>query len=142
MVRMVFSDFTAKEDLLKILSMKGWATGEDVYKIFITNARSTDMPLQKLSEITTVRAPAMVGNVTGFTAFYIKDELLSNFFSYHCIVYQEALCGRILLFRQVMKTITKVVDSRSSFATPPFQGLIRKSWRSSSHSAYWSMLVQ
>ncbi|GFT07526.1 DUF4371 domain-containing protein [Nephila pilipes] len=53
MVRMVFIDFTVKEELLKILPMKGQTTGEDIYKTFITYASLINMPLQKLSAITT-----------------------------------------------------------------------------------------
>lgn len=37
-VRMVFSNFTVKEDLLRILSMKGPKTGEDIYNILRTYA--------------------------------------------------------------------------------------------------------
>ncbi|XP_023232148.1 zinc finger BED domain-containing protein 5-like [Centruroides sculpturatus] len=110
MVRMVFSDFTVKEDLLKILPMKGRTTGEDIYKIFITYAKSIDMPLQKLSAITTDGAPAMVGNVNGFIALCIKDKSFPNFMSYHCIIHQEVLCGKILPFGHVMKIITKIVN--------------------------------
>ncbi|XP_023225070.1 zinc finger BED domain-containing protein 5-like [Centruroides sculpturatus] len=109
MVRMVFSDFTVK-DLLKILPMKGRTTGEDIYKIFITYAKLIDIPLQKLSAITTDGAPAMVGNVNGFIALCIKDKSFPNFMSYHCIIHQEVLCGKILPFGHVMKIITKIVN--------------------------------
>ncbi|KAK9703771.1 hypothetical protein QE152_g29109 [Popillia japonica] len=56
---MVFSNFTVKEDMLQILPMKGQTRGEDIYNTFRTYAKSINMPLHKLSAITTDGAPAM-----------------------------------------------------------------------------------
>lgn len=69
------------------------------------------MPLHKLSAITTDGAPAMVGKINGFIALCKKDESFSNFMSYHCIIHQEALCGKILPFEHVMKIVTKIINS-------------------------------
>ncbi|KAG8222172.1 hypothetical protein J437_LFUL001263 [Ladona fulva] len=95
MVRMVFYNFAVKEDLLKLLPMK---------------AHTTDMPLHKLSAITTDEAPAIVGNINGFIALCKKDKSFPNFLSYHCIIHQEVLCGRILPFEHVIKIVTKIVN--------------------------------
>ena len=45
MVRMVFSNFAVKEDMLQILPMKGQTSGEDIYKTFRTYSKSINMPL-------------------------------------------------------------------------------------------------
>lgn len=111
MVRMVFSNFTVKEELLQILPMKGQTRGEDIYNTFRTYAKSINMPLHKLSAITTDGAPAMVGKNKGFIALCKKDESFSNFMSYHCIIHQEALCCKILPFEHVMKIVTKIINS-------------------------------
>lgn len=111
MVRMVFSNFTVKEDMLQILPMKGQTRGEDIYNTFRTYAKSINMPLHKLSAITTDGAPAMVGKNKGFIALCKKDESFSNFMSYHCIIHQEALCSKILPFEHVMKIVTKIINS-------------------------------
>lgn len=111
MVRMVFSNFTVKEDLLTILPMKGQTRGEDIYNIFRTYANSINMPLHKLSAITTDGAPAMVGKNKGFIAFCEKDESFPRFLAYHCIIHQEALCCKILPFDHVMKIVTNIINS-------------------------------
>ena len=111
MVRMVFSNFTVKEDMLQILPMKGQTRDEDIYNTFRTYAKSINMPLHKLSVITTDGAPAMVGKNKGFIALCKKDESFSNFMFYHCIIHQEALCCKILPFEHVMKIVTKIINS-------------------------------
>lgn len=111
MVRMVFSNFTVKEDMLQILPMKGQTRGEDIYNTFKTYAKSINMPLHKLSAITTDGAPAMMGKNKGFIALCMKDDSFSNFMSYHCIIHQEALCCKILPFEHVMKIVTKIINS-------------------------------
>ena len=45
MVRMVFSNFAVKEDMLQILPKKGQTSGEDIYKTFRTYSKSINMPL-------------------------------------------------------------------------------------------------
>ena len=74
MVRIVFSNFTVKEDTLQILPMKGQTRGENIYKTFRTYAKSINMHLHKLSAITTGGAPAMVGKIKRFIAVCKKVE--------------------------------------------------------------------
>ena len=57
MVRMVFSNFTVKEVMLQILHMKGQTRAEDIYNTLRTHAKSINMPLHKLSAITSDGAP-------------------------------------------------------------------------------------
>ena len=110
MVRMVFSNFTVKEDMLQILHMKGQTRGDDMYKTFRAYTKSINMPLHKLSLIITDGAPAMVGKNKGFIALCKKDESFSNYMSYHCIIHQETLCCKILPFKHVMKIVTKIIN--------------------------------
>uniref|UniRef100_K7GCV0 Uncharacterized protein n=1 Tax=Pelodiscus sinensis TaxID=13735 RepID=K7GCV0_PELSI len=105
MVRMVFSDFTIKEELLKVLPMKGRTKGEDIYNLFKSYATSISMPLHKLSAITTDGAPAMMGCTNGFIALCKKN------LSYHCIIHQEALCVKVLSFQHVMNVVIKIINS-------------------------------
>jgi hypothetical protein len=109
MVRMVFSNFTVKEDMLQILPMKGQPRGEDIYNTFETYVKS--MPLHTLSAITTDGATAMMGKNIGFITLCMKDDSFSNFLSYHCIIHQEALCCKIRPFENVMKIVTKIISS-------------------------------
>uniref|UniRef100_A0A8C5SPD7 SCAN box domain-containing protein n=1 Tax=Laticauda laticaudata TaxID=8630 RepID=A0A8C5SPD7_LATLA len=110
-VRLVFSDLAVKEELLKILSLKGKMRGEDIFLTFRNYATETNLPLHKLSSITTDGAPAMVGSLDGFIAHCQKDETFPKFISYHCIIHQEALCAKVLQFKHVMDVVTKIINS-------------------------------
>jgi hypothetical protein len=107
MVRMVFSDCTVKEELLKILPMKRQTKCEDIYNSFKTSAMEMSLPLHKLSAISTDGAPGMLGSINGLIALCKKDETFPDFISYHCIIRQEALCVKILLFGHVMNVVRK-----------------------------------
>ncbi|XP_044306557.1 general transcription factor II-I repeat domain-containing protein 2-like isoform X2 [Varanus komodoensis] len=110
-VRMVFSDLSVKEELLKILSLKGKTRGEDIFQTFKNYVTEINLPLHKLSSITTDGAPAMVGCIDGFIAHCQKDESFPKFVSYHCIIHQEALCAKVLQFKHVMDVVTKIINS-------------------------------
>ncbi|XP_035215021.1 zinc finger BED domain-containing protein 5-like, partial [Stegodyphus dumicola] len=58
-VKMVFSDFTTKEEFLKVLPLKGSTRGEDIFSTFKKYITDVKLPVQKLSSITTDGAPAM-----------------------------------------------------------------------------------
>jgi hypothetical protein len=107
MVRMMFSDFTVKEELLKVLPMKRQTKGEDIYNTFKTFAMKISLPLHKLSAIVTDGAPGMLGSI----ALCKKDESFPDFISYHCIIHQEALCAKILPFGHVMNVVKKIINS-------------------------------
>uniref|UniRef100_K7FGN3 HAT C-terminal dimerisation domain-containing protein n=1 Tax=Pelodiscus sinensis TaxID=13735 RepID=K7FGN3_PELSI len=85
MVRMEFSDFTVKEELLKLLPMKG-------------------MPLYKLSVITTDGAPAMMGSTNGFIALCKKKICLISLST-------KKLCASKFFLFNVMNVIIKIINS-------------------------------
>ncbi|GFR24114.1 uncharacterized protein TNCT_369451, partial [Trichonephila clavata] len=58
-VKMVFSDFTTKEEFLKVLPLKGSTRGEDIFSTFKKYITDVKLPVQKLSSITTDGAAAM-----------------------------------------------------------------------------------
>jgi hypothetical protein len=55
-----------------------------------------DLPIKKLASITTDSAPSMVGKHKGFVNLCHNDETFPFFFSYHCILHQQVLCGQII----------------------------------------------
>lgn len=60
-IRMVFTDMTAKEELLKVLPMKEHTRGENVFQSFKNFIKKTQLPVCKLVSTTTDGAPAIVG---------------------------------------------------------------------------------
>lgn len=108
---MVFDDFSVKEEFLKILPIKGHSRGSDIYSIFKKYLEENNIPLGKLSAITTDGAPAMKGSNNGFIALCKKDPTFPKFTSYHCIIHQEVLCSKVIPFQNIICTVTKVINS-------------------------------
>ncbi|XP_062978806.1 general transcription factor II-I repeat domain-containing protein 2-like [Elgaria multicarinata webbii] len=111
LVKMVLADFSVKEELLKILPLKGRKRGEEIFQAFRNYAKEINLPLCKLSSVTTDGAPEMLGCPDGFIAHCEKDDSFPKFVSYHCIIHQDALYAEILHFENIMDTVAKVIAS-------------------------------
>ena len=110
-IRMVFKDLSTKEELLKVLPLKGKTRGEDIFHTFSDFVNKTQLPVNKLVSMTTDGAPAMTGRTNGFIALCRGDERFPDFFNYHCIIHQQALCGKMLNMAEVMDISFKIVNS-------------------------------
>ena len=73
-IRMVFTDMTAKEELLIILPLKEHPRGEDIFKSFKNFIEKIQFSVCKLMSITTDGAPAIVGHSNGFIAKCREDD--------------------------------------------------------------------
>jgi len=109
-VRMVFENFDTREELVKMIPLLGRTTGQDIFLALKTWIDSESIPLNKLVGISTDGAPSMVGIDKGFISLCRKDSNYPKFLSYHCIIHQQALCGKFLSMTDVMKTVVKVVN--------------------------------
>lgn len=110
-IRMVFDDMSANEELLTILPLKAHTRGEDIFNAFMGFVTETKLPLFKLISITTDGAPAMIGRTNGFIALCKASESFPDILNYHCIIHQQALCGKILNMKEVMDIAMKIVCS-------------------------------
>ncbi|CAK6976404.1 general transcription factor II-I repeat domain-containing 2A-like protein, partial [Scomber scombrus] len=108
-IRMIFEDMRAKEELLTIMPLKGHTRGEDIFNSFMDFVKKNNLPLFKLISITTDGAPAMVGHTNGFIALCKQSESFPDILNYHCIIHQQALCGKILNMKEVMDVAMKIV---------------------------------
>lgn len=61
--------------------------------------------------MTTDGAPAMVGSAVSFLILCKIDAEYPNFFHYHCIIHQQALCTKVLYYEHVMKIVLKIVNT-------------------------------
>ncbi|XP_025407851.1 zinc finger BED domain-containing protein 5-like [Sipha flava] len=61
--------------------------------------------------ITTDGAPAMIGKNNGFIALCKNDNNFPNFITFHCVIHQQALCGKILNTRTIMDIAFKIANS-------------------------------
>ena len=110
-IRMVFTDMTAKEELLTVLPMKEHTRGEDIFQSFKNFMEKAQLPVCKLVSITTDGAPAMIDRSNGFIAKCRDDEVFPDFLNYHCIMHQQALCAKMLNMKEIMDVATKIACS-------------------------------
>jgi len=108
---MVFEDWTIKEELLGIITLKERTRGIDMYNAFKNFCSETKLPLWKLVSITTDGAKSMVGNENGLLALCQKDDDFPDFLQYHCIIHQQVLCSKRLNTKEVMDVAFKIANS-------------------------------
>ncbi|XP_067132090.1 general transcription factor II-I repeat domain-containing protein 2A-like [Centruroides vittatus] len=110
-IRMVFKDFTCKEELLGMISLKERTRGVDIFKAFKNLLNDLKVPLFKLVSITTDGAAAMIGRINGFITLCQNEDKFPAFLSYHCIIHQQVLASKRLNTKEVMDIAFKIVNS-------------------------------
>uniref|UniRef100_A0AAR2LN01 DUF4371 domain-containing protein n=1 Tax=Pygocentrus nattereri TaxID=42514 RepID=A0AAR2LN01_PYGNA len=115
-IRMVFEDFSTREELLTLLPLKTTTRGDDIYNMVKEFFVQKKVPLGKLVVVTTDGAPAMIGRHTGFIAHCKGDPDFPKFLHYHCIIHQQALCAKVIGFGHVMTPFLKIINNIHSKA--------------------------
>ena len=110
-IRLVFEDFTSKEELLGMISLKERTRGVDIFNGFNSLLNDKKVPLFKLVSITTDGAAAMIGRKNGFIALCRNDDEFPDFLSYHCIIHQQVLSSKRLNTKEVMDIAFEIVNS-------------------------------
>ncbi|GFY36570.1 general transcription factor II-I repeat domain-containing protein 2 [Trichonephila clavipes] len=110
-VKMVFDDFSTKEEFLKNFPLTARTQGKDIFSLFKKFAIENKLPLKKLSSITTDGARAMTGKENGFIGLCRKDPLFPKFIAYHCLIHQEMLFAKTINFNHSMSIVTKIINS-------------------------------
>jgi hypothetical protein len=106
-VRSIQSDFSTHEELLNLVSLHGTKKGSDIFEA-VRNCVDKFGGLDKCSLIVTDAAKAMVGEQKGFSGLLIKSVVKCPIF--HCIIRQEALCGKSVQQRNCMKVVVKITN--------------------------------
>lgn len=111
-IRGVTETFEVHQELASLASLHGRVTGLEIFKAFKKIVEDLNLSWDKLVSVTTDGAPVMVGEKNGFIGCLKKDigdraELLKH---YHCIIHQEALCGKHLKFKEIMDFVVSTVN--------------------------------
>ncbi|XP_055726157.1 general transcription factor II-I repeat domain-containing protein 2-like [Salvelinus fontinalis] len=113
-IRGVDSSLSVTEEFLALRPMHGTTTGHDLYEEVSRCVNEMELPWEKLVGLTTDGAPAMCGHRSGLVA-KIREKMqeenaTGELTAYHCIIHQEALCGKALKMEHVMSIITRTVN--------------------------------
>ncbi|KAL6480985.1 hypothetical protein MHYP_G00090650 [Metynnis hypsauchen] len=113
-IRGVDSNLRVTEELLGLKSMHGTTTGKEIFEEVSKCVTEMKLPWNKLVGLNTDDAPAMCGRRSGLVSRVrekMREENCAGELTvYHCIIHQEALCGKALKMDHVMTTVTKVVN--------------------------------
>ncbi|XP_045504708.1 general transcription factor II-I repeat domain-containing protein 2A-like isoform X2 [Colias croceus] len=112
-VRGIDKNFNVYEELLQLCSLKGTTTGEDLFCNLEQALLSMQLPWEKLVSVTTDGGRNMSGQNKGLVG-RIKTKLaeigcdIPLFF--HCIIHQEALCSKVVSWKEVMDIVVSTVN--------------------------------
>lgn len=112
-VRGIDENFNVYEELLQLCSLKGTTTGEDLFSHLEQALVSMQLPWAKLVSVTTDGGRNMSGQNKGLVG-KIKTKLAEigcdNPLFFHCIVHQEALCCKVIEWKEVMDIVISTVN--------------------------------
>lgn len=105
--RTVDKDFEVHEELVKMKSLSGGTRGADIYAA-LESVISEYGGFEKCSCIVTDGARAMTGSHVGLVGLLKENGV--DCITLHCIIHQEALCGKVLHMSDVMQSVIRMVN--------------------------------
>ena len=106
-IRTVDVNFTVQEKLVKVCSLNEGTKGSNIYAALKSVIHDYG-GYEKCSCIVTDGIRAMSGDNIGLVGLLKKNGI--NCMTLHCIIHQQALCGKMLQTSDVMKTVVQIVN--------------------------------
>lgn len=99
--------FSSTEELFDLCSLHGTSKGKDIYEA-LKKAVDRIGGFGKCSAIVTDGTPAMAGKKSGLVGLLRENGVTCP--TIHCIIHQEALCGKSIKQDQVFKLVIKIIN--------------------------------
>lgn len=113
-IRGVDETLTITEELLELVPMTDTTTADDIFSSLVGVLDKVGVDWSRAVSLATDGVPSMVGRKAGVaTKFREKVQIAKggqDFFAFHCILHQEALCCKTLKMDHVMSVVVKTVN--------------------------------
>jgi hypothetical protein len=112
-IRGINKKFEVTEELAGLKSLKDRTTGENIFSCVSETINDLKLNWNLLSAVTTDGAKNMIGFKIGFMGRlheYLEKEGIKKPMHFHCIIHQQALCGKFLGADSVMSVIISTVN--------------------------------
>ena len=113
-IRGVDETLTVTEEFLELVPMLDTTTAEDIFRALVGELDRVGVDWSRTVSLATDGAPSMIGKKAGVVAKF-KDKVQaanggSCFWTFHCILHQEALCCKSLKMDHVMEVVVRTVN--------------------------------
>lgn len=113
-IRGVDASLTVTEEFVEMVPMTNTTTANDVFSSLVEALDRLGVDWSHAVSVATDGAPSMVGKKAGVVAKLREKVQTENpeqeFWNFHCIIHQEALCSRSLKMDNVMDVVIKTVN--------------------------------
>lgn len=113
-IRGVDETLTITEELLELVPMNDTTTADDIFSALVEALDKVGADWSRAVSLATDGAPSMVRRKAGVATKFCDKVQTANggqeFWAFHCIVHQLALCCKTLLMDHVMSVVVKTVN--------------------------------
>ncbi|XP_070519722.1 general transcription factor II-I repeat domain-containing protein 2A-like [Cardiocondyla obscurior] len=109
LAQIVQNDFSHVEELLDFVPLHNTTTGIDIFEAVNQTLNKFEIDFSKCSAVITDSAKAIIGSKKEFSG-QIKQRGL-KLPVIHCIIHQEALCGKAIKLSTAMQMVTKIINT-------------------------------
>ena len=112
-IRGINKKFEVTEELVGLKGLKDRTTGENIFSCVLDTINKFKLNWNLLSAVTTDGAKNMIGHNIGFMGHlhrYLEERGIEKPMQFHCIIHQQALCGKFLGAASVMSVVISTVN--------------------------------
>ena len=113
-IRGVDETLKITEELLELVPMTSTTTADDIFSSLVGALDKAGVDWSRAISLATDGAPSMVGRKAGVATKFREKVQDANggqdFFAFHCILHQEALCCKTLKMDHIMSVVVKTVN--------------------------------